>query len=186
MNHPISHRRHPLRQQRRPGAPHRGFTLVELLISALIMGVIFATGSNVMVTQIRVSSQQESLRRLQDHWGRINHLLESEITESSSATAIPGTSLTLILAGGQTITYAYDGGSRTLTRTGPPINDNGTLNLTAGTANLSSVLLTNVDAFAPTLTNSREPAYTLALSDGLGATFTGLSSSSRSRTSSFP
>lgn len=51
---------------------------------------------------------------------------------------------------------------------------------------VSSVLLTNVDAFAPTLNNSREPAYTLALSDGLGASFTGLSSSSRSRTSSFP
>jgi hypothetical protein len=48
------------------------------------------------------------------------------------------------------------------------------------------VLLTNVDAFSPSLNNNREPAYTLALSDGLGASFTGLSSSSRSRTSSFP
>ena len=73
-----------------------------------------------------------------------------------------------------------------MTRTGPPINDNVTLNLASGTANVSSVLLTNVDAFSPTLTNSREPAYTLALSDGLGASFTGLSSSSRSRTSSYP
>ena len=182
MNHPSSH----IQRQRRPRSPHRGFTMVELLITSVIMGVIFATGSNVMVTQIRVSSQQESLRRLQDHWGRINHMLDSEITESAAATAVPGTSLTLTLAGGQTITYAYDGSTRTMTRTGPPINDNGTLNLASGTANVSSVLLTNVDAFSPTLTNSREPAYTLALSDGLGASLTGLSSSSRSRTSSYP
>ncbi|WP_216905447.1 prepilin-type N-terminal cleavage/methylation domain-containing protein [Synechococcus sp. CCY 0621] len=173
------------RHRRRPHG-HRGFTLVELLIASVITGVIFATGSNVMVTQIRVSAQQESVRRLQDHWGRINHLLETEITESASATAVSGTSLTLTLAGGQTITYAFDAGSRTITRTGPPINDNGTLNLTPGTANVASVLLTNVEAFAPTITNSREPAYTLALSDALGASFTGLSSSSRSRTSSYP
>ncbi|MCT0207756.1 type II secretion system protein J [Synechococcus sp. CS-1332] len=171
------------RLRRRPHW-HRGFTLVELLITSVIMGVIFATGSNVMVTQIRVSAQQESVRRLQDHWGRINHLLDSEITESASATAVANTSLTLTLAGGQTITYTLN--DRTLTRSGPPINDNGTLNLTAGTPNVSSVLLTNVDAFAPTITNSREPAYTLAIADGLGASFTGLSSSSRSRTSSYP
>ncbi len=165
---------------------HQGFTLVELLITSVIMGVIFATGSNVMVTQIRVSAQQESVRRLQDHWGRINHLLETEITESASATAVSGTSLTLSLAGGQTITYSFDAESRTITRSGPPFNDNGTLNLAPGTPNVSAVLLTNVDSFAPAITNSREPTYTLALSDGLGASFTGLSSSSRSRTSSYP
>ncbi|MCP9860832.1 MULTISPECIES: type II secretion system protein J [unclassified Cyanobium] len=160
----------------------RGFTLVELLITSVIMGLIIATGSNVMVTQIRVSAQQESVRRLEDHWGRINHLLESEITESASATAVANTSLTLTLSGGQTVTYAFDAG--TLTRTGPPINDDGTLNLSA--ENIASDMLTNVDAFQPTITNSREPAYTLSLNDGRGTTYTGLSSSSRSRTSSYP
>lgn len=173
------------RLRRRPHW-HRGFTLVELLITSVIMGVIFATGSNVMVTQIRVSAQQESVRRLQDHWGRINHLLDSEITESAAATAVAGTALTLTLAGGQTITYSYHAGSRTITRTGPPINDNGTLNLSPGTPNVAAVLLTNVEAFTPAITNSREPTYTLDLADGLGASFTGLSSSSRSRTSSYP
>lgn len=177
----MKHLTTPLQRHRQSG-----FTLVELLITSVIMGVIFATGSNVMVTQIRVSAQQESVRRLQDHWGRINHLLDSEITESASAAAVANSALTLTLAGGQTITYTYDAGSRTLTRSGPPINDNGTLNLTAGTPNVASVLLTDVDSFAPTITNSREPAYTLAISDGLGASFTGLSSSSRSRTSSYP
>jgi prepilin-type N-terminal cleavage/methylation domain-containing protein len=179
MNHLTTH----LKRQRQS---QRGFTLVELLITSVLMGVIFATGSNVMVSQIRVSAQQESVRRLQDHWGRINHLLDAEITESASATAVSGTSLTLTLSGGQTITYTFDAGSRTLTRSGPPINDNGTLNLTAGTPNVAAVLLTNVDSFAPTITNSREPTHTLAISDGLGASFTGLSSSSRSRTSSYP
>jgi len=164
----------------------RCFTLVELLISSLIMGVIFAAGSNVMVTQIRVSAQQESVRRLEDHWGRINHLLDRDITESASAAAVANTSLTLTLSGGQTITYAFDAGTRTITRTGPPINDNGSLNLTSGTDPVASVLLTDVDAFAPTITNSREPTYTLAISDGLGASFTGLSSSTRSRSCSYP
>lgn len=177
MKHPVSHS--PIYR-----SLHRGFTLVELLITSLIMGLIIATGSNVMVTQIRVSAQQESVRRLEDHWGRINHLLESEITESASATAVANTSLTLTLSGGQMITYAINAG--TLTRTGPPINDDGTLNLNTGTANIASVMLTNVDAFQPTITNSREPAYTLSLNDGRGTTYTGLSSSSRSRTSSYP
>ena len=177
MTHPVSHS--PTHRRL-----HRGFTLVELLITSVIMGLIIATGSNVMVTQIRVSAQQESVRRLEDHWGRINHLLESEITESASATAVANTSLTLTLAGGQTITYALNAG--TLTRTGPPINDNGTLNLSTGTANIASVMLTNVDAFEPSITNSREPAYTLSLNDGRGTTYTGLSSSSRSRTCSYP
>ena len=68
----MKHLTTPLQRHRQSG-----FTLVELLITSVIMGVIFATGSNVMVTQIRVSAQQESVRRLQDHWGRINHLLDS-------------------------------------------------------------------------------------------------------------
>lgn len=182
----MTHSTPPLPDLRQRCHRHRGFTLVELLITSVIMGVIFAVGSNVMVTQIRVSSQQESVRRLQDHWGRLNHLLDCEITESASASAVQDTSLSLTLAGGQTITYSFDATTRTLTRTGPPINDNGTLNLATGTANVASVLLTNVDAFTPTITNSREPTYTLALSDGLGSAFTGLSSSSRSRTTSYP
>ncbi|MEA5414895.1 PulJ/GspJ family protein [Synechococcus sp. BA-132 BA5] len=163
----------------------RGFTLVELLITSVIMGLIIATGSNVMVTQIRVSAQQESVRRLEDHWGRINHLLESEITESASATAVANTSLTLTLAGGQTITYTLTAG--TLTRKGPPINDDGTLNLSADPDTyITFDMLTNVVAFEPTITNSREPAYTLSLNDGRGTTYTGLSSSSRSRICTYP
>ncbi|KEF41333.1 MAG: hypothetical protein ER33_11840 [Cyanobium sp. CACIAM 14] len=163
-----------------------GFTLVDLLITALIIGLITAAGSSVIVSQIRGSSVQESVRRLRDHWGRVNHLLDTEITASTSASAVANTSLTLTQPGGQTITYTFDSSTRTLRRTGPPINDDGTLNLTAGTANVQSLMLDNVDAFQPTITNSREPAYSLTLSDGRGVSFTGLSSSSRSRTSSYP
>ena len=47
-------------------------------------------------------------------------------------------------------------------------------------------MLDNVDSFTPTVTNSREPAYSLTISDGRGARFTGLSSSTRSRTTSYP
>jgi hypothetical protein len=140
----------------------------------------------VIVSQIRTSSLQESVRRLQDHWGRINQLLDSEITGSAAAAAVANSSLTLTLPGGQTIRYSYDPGTRTLLRTGPPINDNGTLDLTPGTASVQSLMLDNVDAFTPTVINSREPAYSLTISDGRGARFTGLSSSTRSRTSSYP
>ncbi len=174
------------RRRRRPTALARGFTLVELLITGAIIAVIFAAGSSVMVSQIRASSVQESIRRLQDHWGRVNYLLESEINESASASVVANTSLTLTLPGGQTITYSFDPSTRTLTRTGPPINDDGTLNLTAGTANVASVLLSDVDAFNPSLVNSREPSYAMTLADGRGVTFTGLASSTRSRTSSYP
>lgn len=72
----------------------RGFALVALLITSVIMGLVIATGSNVMVPQIRVSAQQESARRLVAHWGRSNHLLDSEITDSTSATAVANTSIT--------------------------------------------------------------------------------------------
>ncbi len=180
------HLRLRLRLRLRPVARARGFTLVELLITGAIIGVIFAAGSSVMVSQIRASSVQESVRRLQDHWGRVNYLLESEINESASAAVVANTSLTLTLPAGQTITYSFDASTRTLTRTGPPINDDGTLNLTAGTANVTSDLLSDVDAFSPSLINSREPAYVMTLADGQGVTFTGLASSTRSRTSSYP
>ncbi len=170
----------------RPAAVARGFTLIELLITGAIIGVIFAAGSSVMVSQIRASSVQESIRRLQDHWGRVNHLLESEIHESASAAVVANTSLTLTLPSGQTITYSFDLSSRTLTRTGPPINDDGSLNLTAGTANVSAILLSDVETFSPSLINSREPVYSITLADSRGVSFTGLASSSRSRTSSYP
>ncbi len=170
----------------RPAARAGGFTLIDLLISALVIAVVTVAGSSVITSQIRTSSLQESVRRLQDHWGRINHLLDTEITGAASAAAVPNSSLTLTLSGGQTISYSYDPATRTLLRTGPPINDNGTLDLTPGTADVRSVMLDNVDSFTPTVPNSREPAYSLTISDGRGARFTGLSSSTRSRTTSYP
>jgi type II secretory pathway pseudopilin PulG len=179
-----------IRHLRRPGIRAStlagGFTLIDLLITAVIIAFITAAGSSVIISQMRSTSLQESVRRLQDNWGRINHLLETEITGSASAAAVANSSLTLTLSGGQTITYSHDPDTRILRRTGPPINDDGTLNLTPGTANVQSEMLDNVTAFSPTITNLREPVYSLTLSDGRGATFTGLSSSTRSRTSSYP
>lgn len=185
-SHPRQHRSRRLLRSPRSRASQQAFTLVELLITAVIMGVIVSTGSTMMVSQIRSSALQESTLRLEENWGRIHHLMDREITESASASAVPNTSLTLTLPAGQTITYLYQSDAATLSRTGPPINDDGTLNLAAGTANVTFTLLSNVSSFAPAVNNSREPAYTLGLRDGLGASFTGRSTSTRSRTTSYP
>jgi prepilin-type N-terminal cleavage/methylation domain-containing protein len=161
-----------------------GFTIIELLVTAVLIAVIFAAGAFMMVSHIKQSAIQESVRRLQDEWGRINYLMASEINEATAVSAVANTSLTLTLPGGQTITYSFDAATNTITRTGPTIKSTGQLDL----ANPSTTvdLINNVTTFTPTLINSREPSYAITLTDGRGNVFTGLSSAERTRTSSYP
>jgi prepilin-type N-terminal cleavage/methylation domain-containing protein len=160
-----------------------GFTIIELLVTSVLIAVIFASGALIMVSHIRQSAVQESERRLRDEWGRLNFLMASEINEATSVSAVANTSLTLTLPGGQTITYSFDSATNTITRTGPNILITGKLNLTSASTTVD--LLNNVTAFTPSLINSREPSYSISLTDGRGNVFTGLSSAERTRTRTY-
>ena len=169
--------------RRRSPVQAAGFTILELLVTSVIIGLIFAAGATMIVSHIRQSAVQESVRRLQDEWGRINYFMATEIGEAASAAVVPNTSLTLTLLGGQTITYAFNAATNTLTRTGPPVRSNGRLDLSSS----STVdFLTNITAFTPSTANNREPSYAITLTDGRGNNFIGFSSSARTRISSFP
>lgn len=164
---PIPYPRH---RQRTRGA--RGFSLVELMVSSVLL-VLALTGTSVLFIESNRSSAAATLRYRQQSLvdtdlARVRRLNDRYTCSSGTCSSLGTVEL------GKHDFFPQ------------PINDNGTLNLTAGTPNVSSMLLTNVDSFLPTITNSREPTYTVALSDGLGAAFTGLSGSSRSRTSSYP
>lgn len=157
-----------------------GFTIIELLTTAAIISVIFAAGSAIIVSHIKQTATQESVRRLQDEWGRLNHFMATEINESSSIVyVVPNTSVRLMLPGGGTITYTYDLLTKTLTREGPRILSSGKLDL----ANPSTTvdLMNNVIGFYPTQINSRELSYSVELTDGRGNLFTGFSSGERTR-----
>ncbi|MCP9915182.1 type II secretion system protein J [Cyanobium sp. ATX 6F1] len=156
-----------------------GFTLIELLIAAAIGGVILVGGARVIVSNIKAEASQESVRRLRDTWGRINYLMDTEIGEASTA-VVSGSTLTLTLPNGSTIAYSRSGTD--LQRTGPPINDNGSLGAGSGTSTLAE----NVSSFTPSAANSRDPVYTMTLTDSRGTTYTGLSSAARTRIQSYP
>jgi hypothetical protein len=168
---------------RRPSPGPAGLALTELIITCAVVAGIFSTGASMIVSHIKQTSIEESNSRLQNEWGRINYFIDSEINEAASASVVPNTSLTLTLPTGQTITYSFDAATHKLTRTGPPIRNNGRRDLSSSS---SVEFLSNINAFTPSLTNNREPAYGITLRDARGRVFSGFSSSARTRTTSYP
>ena len=162
-----------------------GFTLVELLIASSIGALILVGAATSIVSHIKSTTSQEVVRTLRDQWGMLNYFLDTEISMASCATA-SGSTLTLYTtfdcSGSAFITYTFDG-INTLTRSGPPIQDDGTLN--TAVANTPSTLSENVSAFTPDATTASRPAYTITLASR-SFSFTGLSSSTRLRTSNYP
>ncbi|WP_216903392.1 prepilin-type N-terminal cleavage/methylation domain-containing protein [Synechococcus sp. CCY 9618] len=162
-----------------------GFTIVELIVVSAIGAVILFAATTSLIPQIRTSTNQLIIRSLNDEWGMINFFLDSEISEASCASS-SGSTLSLFstfdCSGTALITYSLAGS--TLSRTGPPINDNGSL----GTGSVTSVLSENVTAFTPNTStapaSSRQPFYTVTLSSS-GLEYTGLASSARMRLSEF-
>lgn len=165
-----------------------GFTLVELLVTTIVGSLLAFAGVSIYVQSLRASVRVIQAQQLRDQWARIALLMNADIAESCSATAA-GSTLTLRVipgfanqasiqpdaviaacaASNNTIVYTAANGS--LTRTGPAINANGTLNF-ANTAT-NQVLADNATQFTPVAPTLFTPSFQLTLSGPLGLIYSG-------------
>lgn len=155
-------------------ARRTGFTLVELLITVLIGGMLLAMAAQVITTHIRITSRQEALQRLRDHWGRVNHLINTEALEGSviernqtmeNCTGGGSSILTIRLSDpNQTPIHYYQHASTDdLWRCGPEVQMSGHLNLSN---TVSGLVAPNAALTIPEgepLAGGHELAYELTL-----------------------
>jgi prepilin-type N-terminal cleavage/methylation domain-containing protein len=155
-------------------ARRSGFTLVELLITLMIGGVILALAAQVIGSHIRTTSRQEALQRLRDHWGRVNHLITTEAMEGSVIRrdqAMPGCTgggtaiLTIQLPDAQqsAIHYYQHQGTTDLWRCGPEIQLNGRLDPTHTVSGLVAANAILAIPAGEAATGGHELAYELTL-----------------------
>lgn len=158
----------------------RGFTLVELLVSTLIGALMLLAGTYLAVSHVRTTGRQAVAHRLQTDFGRLSHLIETEVDEGSAlaygqATAgctnngvasVFSITVPVLLAAETTAAsavrtiyyYNFDGNLR---RCGPAINADGTLN-TAATGD--GIVITNATLNVQN-TNARQMEYRVQLTD---------------------
>lgn len=145
-----------------------GFTLVELLIVVIIVGVLNSAMSALLSSQLYESLRFERANRETDDASRVQHLLDSEISESdvilypgTVALPVPGDLLFALdiptdynIATGLPIrfrTYYFQGPAGELFRYGrPPINDppnfppNGSLDFRSSAADVTALISANI------------------------------------------
>jgi prepilin-type N-terminal cleavage/methylation domain-containing protein len=142
-----------------------GFTLTEVLVAAALGLIGVAAVGSVLVQHVRTMTLQTVQLRFQDDWARASHFIETEVSEGERITTatdgncgaaagdlrftievpvIVGTTETLT---SRTISYYQVPNApaanalSAIVRCGPPINADGTLDVTGG--QVTSVLLSN-------------------------------------------
>ena len=149
------------RRSRSTGSP--GFTLVELLVSIAILGILISMGGYV-ISHLLYGSVIGLRQKGVDDWGRIDYLLETDIREASRAAsgAFPGGAsctgaaspeLGLVTPYSSTTGIAYynstDNGVPVIRRCGPDILEDGTLSTSSSSNNIvlrdASINATTVD-----------------------------------------
>ena len=168
-------------------APHSraGFTLTELVLVVGLGSLLMLCVASMITTQIQTSAKMHAGIRLQEAWSRIQFLLDQEIQEARVGSTTPAasncSSLTINIpnpttSGEATIVYARSG--TVLTRNGPPINADGTLNFS--TVSSAATLMSGVTSFCPTI-SSGQVSYTMELGDPSGARYQNQSQPSAAR-----
>lgn len=163
-----------------------GFSLVELLISAMAGVVLLLGASQLLISHIQTSTRIEARLRLQDTWSRLQFLLDQEIQEARSA-SVSGNTLTLQVPSGSSgantsqIVYSYNSSSKKLERSGPAINADGSLDF--DNASTAPTVSGNISEFVPVLvdTGGQTVQYTISLSDPSGASYSDQASASIGR-----
>lgn len=168
----------------------RGFTLVELLVSTLIGALMLLAGTYLAVSHVRTTGRQAAVHRFQTDFGRLSHLIETEVDEGTAlaygqaTTATAGcsnvgvasvfsitvpvlvTAETAAASAVRTIYYYPAEGN--LRRCGPAINADGTLNTTTTG---DGIVITNATLNVQN-TNARQMEYRVVLTDPIsGAVF---------------
>ena len=120
-----------------------GFTLVEMLISVIILGTLLISGA-YFITHLTYTSKIGGKQKSVEEWGRVDYLLETDIREAQLASigGIPGQAsclsspatpeLGLLTADNKPIAYYNStlGGKPIIRRCGPDVNADGTLSTT--------------------------------------------------------
>lgn len=178
-------------------ATNNGVTLVELLISSAIGLILMLMALTMFSEHMRTSAQLEAYNRLQQHWKRVQFLIEQDIAESTglastSASCGSGTNHVTMsfekadssAASGTvpagSVTYYHSG--QQLRRCGLPISS---LGLLSESGSDDQLVASRVKNFTPNISNPRSPRFILTLTDPIGTEYSNTSTStgtySRSR-----
>jgi Tfp pilus assembly protein PilW len=78
-------------QTKIPRSEHSGLTIIELLVTSIIGLILILMTLTIFTSHMRTSAQMEAYNRLQQHWKRIQFLIEQDISESTgqATTAAP-------------------------------------------------------------------------------------------------
>ncbi|QPN64737.1 type II secretion system protein J [Synechococcus sp. CBW1004] len=166
-----------VRRVRPPLTGRAAFTLVELLVTVAVGGLVLGGAVIILISHIRASTRLVALQHYQDHCGWVQFLLNREI-EQSSAAAGEGNTLTLTIPGFSrpvTIIYTRNAAGE-LERTGPSIDAAGRLEVPTDPEEpyeartdlvARDVLAFTVDATA----NPRAPRYLIRIGNADGISY---------------
>jgi type II secretory pathway pseudopilin PulG len=72
----------PIKRNKSSRPSSMGFSIVELLLSVVIGGLLLASISQVIISHIRASAQQVEIQRLRSSWRKFQDLLTTETQEA--------------------------------------------------------------------------------------------------------
>ncbi|WP_411867806.1 hypothetical protein [Vulcanococcus limneticus] len=195
----MAHNRKHLNRIRDNSPQVSGFTLVELLLSALLGAIIIAAlGSSLLVSQVRLTKRFEDDQNMKDSFNRIALLMDREIAIASDLTTSSeettcGLKEALVLVGPRQlwkIVYGFPTpdphpgwqGPSTLMRCGPPYKTTGSLDTDSADV-ITTVVVDRLsstapwdpiinEASVPGNTLSRGVRITMTFQNSNGSTFT--------------
>jgi prepilin-type N-terminal cleavage/methylation domain-containing protein len=129
---------------------HEGFTLIEMLVSVVLLGTLLISGA-YFITHLAYTSNIGLKQKSVEEWGRVDYLLETDIREAKLAAigSIPNGSsclsspsdptIGLLTNNNMAITYYNTtfNGKPVVRRCGPDVNADGTLSPDSSSDNIA-------------------------------------------------